>query len=192
MSDTTRIKKMSRGYNYKYTDLAAIHEELEKQNITYTQEIRFNPDAGADYVWTRLFYDGEPTEPICGCRIILGALSGGNPAQEQGSGITYARRYSLLMALGWACEDDDGASVGGSAPNAQRPSYAHPANSQGGGNRLDFVKLEERLASINDASEVEDAKTKTFAAYPRMSDKQRGAVESIFAKRIRELEEGVQ
>ena len=36
---TTRLKKSSKGYNYKYTELATIHEELENQGITYSQEI---------------------------------------------------------------------------------------------------------------------------------------------------------
>lgn len=97
---TTKVKKLSNGYSYKYSDLSTIHDELEKQDITYSQEIRYNPEAQADYIWTTLIIDGEKQEPKCGCRVIPGKLSGGNAAQEQGSALTYARRYSLLMALG--------------------------------------------------------------------------------------------
>lgn len=189
---STRVKKSSRGYNYKYTDLAAIHEELEAQGITYRQEIRFNVKAGADYIWTILTEDGKSTEPICGCRLVMGGLKGGNPAQEQGSAITYARRYSLLMALGWACEDDDAASV--TSQPVQRSAYGgyNQSTPQGGGSRLDFDKLKGRLVELNSTAEVEDAKTKTLAAYPNMSPKQRGAVEGIFAARLHELREGVE
>ena len=192
---STRIKKSSNGYNYKYTDLAAIHEEMERQGITYRQEIKFDPNAGADYIWTTLIGDDMPKEPICGCRVIGGALKGGNSAQEQGSAITYARRYSLLLALGWACEDDDADSLTPRPQPQQRPAYGgynQPAQQQnGGGKRLDFDGLRTRLAELNSPAEVEDAKAKTLNAYPNMSPKQRGAVEGIFAARLRELNEGI-
>ena len=66
-----------------------------------------------DYIYTvpiRLMEDGTEKElnPRRGCRVIQATLSGkSNPAQENGSAITYARRYSLLMAFGLATDDDD-------------------------------------------------------------------------------------
>ena len=56
--------------------------------------------------------DGNESEPIQGCRVVEAVLSGkSNPAQEHGSALTYARRYSLQMAYGLATEDDDAESL---------------------------------------------------------------------------------
>lgn len=179
---TTKVKKLSNGYSYKYTDLATIHEELEKQGITYSQEIKYNPEAGADYIWTTLVIDGEKVGPICGCRVITGKLQGGNPAQEQGSALTYARRYSLLMALGWACEDDDAQSVG---KTPEKTYTDKPAT----GGRLDFEKVKDRLLEIDNVGEVMAAKIKLLAQYPRISEKQKAAINRIFADRCDQIEE---
>lgn len=101
------LKKNKQGYGYKYTDLSAIHNYLEKTNQTYTQYIQ--KIDGDDYVFTRKYKDGEFLEELQGCRVVQATLSGkSNPAQEQGSALTYARRYSLLLAYGLATEDDDG------------------------------------------------------------------------------------
>lgn len=107
---STTLKKGSQGYGYKYTDIAEIHEWLESQGITYYQYIE--PIDGNDYIYTVPIINGEEKAPRRGCKVIIAALSNkSNPAQEQGSGITYARRYSLLMAFGLATDDDDAACM---------------------------------------------------------------------------------
>lgn len=110
---STKVAKNKEGYGYKYTDLAQIHEYLEKNNMRYYQEIETDERNGYDYILTYRYIDGKWEEkPIRGCRVVDAVLSGiKNPAQEQGSALTYARRYSLLMAFGLATDDDDAQSL---------------------------------------------------------------------------------
>lgn len=106
------LKKNMQGYGYKYTDLAAINDFLHSQGIGYSQYIETSPINGEDYIFTVPVMDGKPLEPRRGCMIPKATLSGkSNPAQEYGSALTYARRYSLLLAFGLATEDDDAESL---------------------------------------------------------------------------------
>jgi hypothetical protein len=109
----TNLKKNKDGYGYKYTELAEIHNYLEKNNMKYYQEIETNEANGQDYIMTYRYIDGKWEEkPKRGCKVVDATLQGiKNPAQEQGSALTYARRYSLLMAFGLATEDDDAQSL---------------------------------------------------------------------------------
>ena len=105
MANTT-VKKNAKGYGYQYTDIAEIHEWLESQGYTYYQYIETLE--GNDYIMTVPIIEGKEKPPRRGCKVITATLSNkSNPAQEQGSGLTYARRYSLLMAFGLATTDDD-------------------------------------------------------------------------------------
>lgn len=106
----TILNKNAEGYGYKYTDLSQIHTYLEANNMRYYQYIeRIDTD---DYIMTVKIIDGKELAPIRGCRVVNATLSGiKNPAQEQGSALTYARRYSLLMAFGLATDDDDAESL---------------------------------------------------------------------------------
>lgn len=107
----TTLNKNASGYGYKYTDLAEINNYVDSINSRYIQKIeRIESD---DYIFTKKCFDGVwEDEWLQGCRVVQATLSGiHNPAQEQGSALTYARRYSLLMAYGLATEDDDAAPL---------------------------------------------------------------------------------
>ena len=110
MADTT-LRKNAQGYGYKYTDLAEIHNYLEQKGWSYYQYIEVID--GNDYVVTvKVDENGNESKPIRGCRVVQATLSGKtNPAQEQGSALTYARRYSVLMAFGLATSDSDAAEL---------------------------------------------------------------------------------
>lgn len=94
-------------YSYQYVDIAQIHEYLEENNMSYYQFI--DRIDGDDYIMTvKINADGKESLPLRGSRVVDATLFGNdNPAQKQGSALTYARRYSLLMAFGLATEDND-------------------------------------------------------------------------------------
>jgi hypothetical protein len=105
------IAKRTEGYGYKYTELADINRYCEENNIRYYQEIETSEINQKDYIITYLVKDKE-VEKHRGCQIVEATLQGiKNPVQEYGSSLTYCRRYSLLMALGLATEDDDAQSL---------------------------------------------------------------------------------
>lgn len=104
------VNKNKDGYGYRYTDISEIHRYLEENNMSYYQYI--DRIDGDDYIMTVKIVDGKEQPAIRGSRVVQATLSGiKNPAQEQGSALTYARRYSLLMAFGLATDDDDAQSL---------------------------------------------------------------------------------
>lgn len=105
------IAKKTEGYGYKYTELADINKYCEENGIRYYQTVDTCDINQKDYIVTHIIQNGEETVHR-GCQIVDAVLQGiKNPVQEYGSSLTYCRRYSLLMALGLATEDDDGASL---------------------------------------------------------------------------------
>ena len=119
----------TQGYGYKYTELSQIVKALEEDGRTFYQYTATDPNTLKDYIYTVLVdKDGKESKPLRGSEIILATLAKSNPAQEMGASLTYARRYSLLMALGWATEDDDAKSLEGAKKiQPQKPMQAMKA-----------------------------------------------------------------
>lgn len=103
------MTKTGRDYSYTYTDLASINKWLEENNLDYYQEIETNSINGKDYVLTWRYINGQwEDKPKRGCQVVDATLLGvSNPAQQNGSALSFARRYSLCLAFGLATEDND-------------------------------------------------------------------------------------
>lgn len=111
LTNPTKARTAAMGqYSYTYADLASVLEHvrpvLAAHDLVVTQDTRI--EDGRLCVYTTLVHTSGET-------LAFGPLSGpmGQTWQQVGSAITYARRYSLLAALGIAADDDDdGASAG--------------------------------------------------------------------------------
>jgi hypothetical protein len=116
---TATIRKNSQGYGYRYTDLAEIHRHMDEVALRYYQEVETVD--GEDFIITHILDMADKVIRSCrGCRVVK--VSGKNPAQNYGSALTYARRYSLLLAFGLATADDDAATLNSVEPKAVRVS----------------------------------------------------------------------
>ena len=103
------IGNKSEGHNYHYANLA----DIARQGIEIPQ-MRVVPLMDKDGNIQTV--NGEPIEYVealisgewvRGARIVIPSSSRSNEAQNYGSALTYARRYTVLTLLGIATDDDD-------------------------------------------------------------------------------------
>ena len=103
------IGNKSEGHNYHYANLA----DIARQGIEIPQ-MRVVPLTDKDGNIQTI--NGEPIEYveanisgewIRGARIVVPSSTRSNEAQNYGSALTYARRYTVLTLLGIATDDDD-------------------------------------------------------------------------------------
>lgn len=108
-------------HKYRFADMAAVladvRPRLSRHNIAQDHEWESMPDGSWRCITVFVHRSGaEYRKP--GVSVVMGKKD----PQAQGSALSYARRYSLLSALGIATEDDDG--------RAARPAPATPRQQQ--------------------------------------------------------------
>ncbi len=158
---TAKVRMKAGGeYSYSYADLSlvidATKEALSRNGLAVTQPIEFQGDRLV--LHTKLLHSSGETES---CFWPLPPAH--TPAQEMGSALTYARRYSISAILGVAPEDDDD----GAAATDHAKSLP-PAKSQ------TPAQTATKPARTNDAKapgvDLVNPRTGEAVAYTRLSD----------------------
>lgn len=94
------VTNNSEGYGYNYASLS----DIAKQGFEIPKmKTETDPNTNREYV---CYFDKDIKDWIRGAQVVVPEAKGMNAAQLYGSALTYARRYTTLMALQLACEDD--------------------------------------------------------------------------------------
>ena len=159
-------------FGFNYASLADIQEqgfEVPKMRVRPI----FTPD-GATYVGDYMeYYDEETKEWNLGSKIISDKMGSMNAQQSRGSSESYARRYTTLMALGLAGQDDKNVEADGIEYRKK--------------NNIDFDQVREACASIDDLESLGDYYKSLNVS--KMSQAQQKYINSIINKRKKELEQ---
>lgn len=92
------VVNSSQGYGYSYASLG----DIAKQGFTLPK-MKTGTEGEREYIF---YYDVELKEWVRGAEIVVPDSKGMNKAQLYGSALTYARRYTALLSLQLACDDD--------------------------------------------------------------------------------------
>lgn len=147
--------KVNPHFKSRYADIAdgleVIRPVLSKHALSVVQVTTVNADTGMFYLVTRLMHSSgqwiEATYPLP-----VGK------AQEQGSAITYARRYSLFSLVGTAGtdEDDDGNAANTAAPAKPVVKPVAKANSKVSAAHKETLITEGKAAAQNGTDGLRD------------------------------------
>lgn len=166
------IKNASKGYGYTYSNLA----DLAKAGIEIPP-MKTQIVEGREFVFAKI---GD--EWLQGAQVVDIDMKGMNAAQAYGSALTYARRYTVQLVLGIACDDDDKLE----AHSAEDRKNASTPAKDYGNSKLDFQALRDEVAIIDDMESLQDIYKRLMADKP--SQAQQKYINAIINKRKQELE----
>jgi len=157
-------------FGFNYASLADIQEQgfdVPKMRIRPI----FTPD-GTTYVGDYMeYYDEATKEWNLGSRIISEKMGSMNAQQSRGSSESYARRYTTLMALGLAGQDDKNVEADGIEVRKK--------------NHIDFDQVREACQAIDDIESLEEYYKSLNVT--KMTAAQQNYINGIINKRKKEL-----
>jgi ERF superfamily len=159
-------------FRSKYADLGsvmeAVKEPLEGQGLAFVQDIE-----NGCVVTVIMHESGE-----CLRLAPFPIMATKQDAQGMGSGLTYARRYSLQTALGVPAEDDDGNA-------ASKPTVISPVKAAMQGVQVDEAKVSKVASALIDfhaASATEDVDYQTYELVESLDNDTKLAVWAALAE----------
>lgn len=160
------VKNASKGYGYTYSNLA----DLARAGIDIPP-MKTEKVGEDEYVFAKI-----GNEWVQGAKVVEMEMKGMNAAQAYGSALTYARRYTVQLVMGIACDDDDKIEQDGEARRKEVKI-----------NRIDFNEVREAIKVIDDVASLQDY-YKSLGV-ERMSEAQQKYINGIIGKRKKELEQ---
>lgn len=173
--ETKLVAKSSKAFYYNYTSLADIYKAGHK-----IPKMRVARIEGNDYVE----YLDENGEWQLGARVVIPVMRGANEAQAYGSALTYARRYTVQLALALVSDDDQ--KIETQAPENSKSQKSNQQAKPTNNYRLDFDEVREKLKTLSTLVELSKYYTE-LTTENKMSDKQKTAVKNMFTARKKEL-----
>ena len=157
------VKNGSKAYGYNYASLSDIANagiEIPKMRVKATEYGEFVE-----------YFDGQDWQT--GAKVVVPEMKGSNDAQKYGSALTYARRYTVQLALGLACTDDAKIETQ-SAEQAQD-------NERYNKSKPSFDDIRAKLDELKTQTEVNAYAKEIAKAYPNPTEKQRYHIQTMFA-----------
>lgn len=118
--------KTNSHFRSSYADLESVLDAVEaplaQQGLLLVQRLEVRPDAVVLVTEVVAVADGSRSEP---CVYPIQSANNADPQKLAGA-VTYARRYSILMVLGLAPEDDDGNTAAAPSAPPQKPASPTP------------------------------------------------------------------
>lgn len=173
MSDSNIITNSSKADRYNYASLGDIARAGYK-----IPKMRIKPTDNGEFVE----YQDDKGEWQIGAKVVVPEIKGSNDAQAYGAAITYARRYTALLALQLVCDDDTKVET----TDAETRQY----NEQRKASRLSFDDIREHLKTLKTTTEVNAYANEVSKAYPNPTDKQRYTIQTMFAERREDIING--
>lgn len=156
------VKNNSKAYGYNYASLSDIANagfEIPKMRLKATEFGEFVE-----------YFDGQDWQT--GAKIVVPEMKGSNDAQKYGSALTYARRYTVQMALGLACSDD--AKVETQTAEQARDNENYNKN------KLSFDDITKKLKDMTTLAEINAFAKEVSGIYQNPTDKQRYVIKTMF------------